>query len=69
LESQKASCKQHSDVTVMYNKHAFCRVNDGHNCGIPPDASHVSQSIVLCRHAFAINDAELEESCDQSASS
>jgi len=68
LESQKATCQQHSDVTNMYNKQTFCTANNGHTCGKPPDASHVSQSIVSGHYAFAINDGELEESCNHSVS-
>jgi hypothetical protein len=64
-ESQKATCQQHSDVTIMCNKQAFCSANSGHTCGNPPD---VSQSITSGRHAFAISDGEMEESCDHSTS-
>jgi hypothetical protein len=68
LESQKATCQQNSDVTIMYKKQAFCSANNKHTCGIPPDASHVSQSIASGRHAFAISVGVLEESHDHSAS-
>jgi len=61
LESQKASCQQHSDVTIMYNKQAFCSAYNGHTCGNPPDASYVLQSSTLGHQAFAISDGELEE--------
>ena len=68
MDSQKALYQQHSDVTIMYKKQAFCSANSGHTCDIPPDASHVSQSIVLGRHAFATNDEVVEESHDRSTS-
>jgi hypothetical protein len=68
LESQKASCQQHSDETIMCNKQAFCSANNGHTCGIHPDAYHVSQSIESGRHNFAISNGELEESRNHSAS-
>jgi len=68
LESQKAAYQQHSDVTIMYNKQAFCSANNRRTCGKPPDAFHVLQSIVSGRHAFAISGGVLEESRDHSAS-
>jgi len=58
LDSQKATCQQHSDMTIMCKKQAFCSANSGHTCGNPPGASHVSQSITSGRHAFAISDGE-----------
>jgi hypothetical protein len=51
----------------MYNNQVFCSANNGYVCGNLPDESHVSQYIVSGRRAFAINDGELEDSCDHSA--
>ena len=58
LDSQKPSHQQHGDVTIMYKKQAFCCATNGHTCGKPPDAFHVSQSIVLGNHTFAINNED-----------
>jgi len=66
LESQKASCQQYSDVTIMYdNKHSV-----GPTISILVAILHIylmSQSIVSGHHTFAVNDGDLEESRDYSA--
>jgi hypothetical protein len=66
LENRKATYQQHSDVTIMHNKQAFCSVNNRHTCGNHPEAFHVPQSTASGRHTFAISDGVLEESRDHS---